>query len=220
MTTTHELATSEDPQLVDGLLEKTAECARKACLDGAKSAHVVNAPARVSRASALQGLMDTMPDLIGLDCASEVPETVALSEDERGGPPASSGRSSSVKEQGNHSKTPQPDAEEQASSSNGDLAGMKGISSIFAALKATPPPQKVTKTEGARQAKGKAKRGRKPDADDDAQPAEATAKRLRTSLATGLTSNCFLFPPTQNTHTNPVSGTRITLAPLCACYSG
>ena len=199
MTTTHELATSEDPQLVDGLLEKTAECARKACLDGAKSAHVVNAPARVSRASALQGLMDTMPDLIGLDCASEVPETVALSEDERGGPPASSGRSSSV---------------------NGDLAGMKGISSIFAALKATPPPQKVTKTEGARQAKGKAKRGRKPDADDDAQPAEATAKRLRTSLATGLTSNCFLFPPTQNTHTNPVSGTRITLAPLCACYSG
>lgn len=62
---THELMSSDDPQLSEGVIDKALESARKTVLDGARHAHVTNAPKRFCRASALKGLMDGIDGGIG-----------------------------------------------------------------------------------------------------------------------------------------------------------
>ena len=58
---THELARSDDPQLVEGLLDKTVEHARKTVLDSQRTACITNQPLRFNRASALKGLLMDVP---------------------------------------------------------------------------------------------------------------------------------------------------------------
>ena len=61
MDKTHELARSDDTQLVEGLLDKTVEHARKTVLDSQRTACITNQPVRFNRASALKGLLVDVP---------------------------------------------------------------------------------------------------------------------------------------------------------------
>lgn len=57
---TTELASSDDPQLINGLVDKTIDHARKAVLDTQRTSGITNEPRRFSRASALRGILDGM----------------------------------------------------------------------------------------------------------------------------------------------------------------
>eukprot|EP00438_Fugacium_kawagutii_P021239 Skav204409 [mRNA] locus=scaffold6945:14782:21481:- [translate_table: standard] len=59
---THELMNSDQPQLVEGLMDKTLASARKVLLDGSRTSGIVNPPRKLSRVQAFKGLLDNVDE--------------------------------------------------------------------------------------------------------------------------------------------------------------
>lgn len=143
---THELANSTDTHLVDGLIDRTIDHARKAVLDVSKTAHIVNLPQKMSRAAALM-LADQLADDLeeaGTDAATMVGATPM--------PPSRT-----------QVPTPQQQPEQSRPTPMVETLGQgPGFQDVLASLRPTAPKPEA-------KAKTKAK-GKRPNSNQEAGP--------------------------------------------------
>ena len=190
---THELMSSDDPQLSEGVIDKALESARKTVLDGARHAHVTNAPKRFCRASALKGLMDGIDGGIGEESTDAgsvanggggVLATVAAIQHT---PTSKLHVFAAAAEASSHATLPAPMDISQQRQTGGDDDGEFGAGSLLQSLQCIKPCIPAPKGEAKPKSKTKATKSRtkgettKPQTPAPAEAAQSLVESMKPS---------------------------------------